>query len=141
MDNQLLVDIIMIINDKVIQKFLIGVIVTYIADFVTGFSRAWSKNNIKSNKLRHGIVKFIQYVAFISIGILLDFLFGNKGFTIVFCITVMCIEIRSLIENTSENSMKQVLTKVLGIFTKETEKYKLPELEDTNKDEEKENIE
>lgn len=109
-------EIMSIIQNPTIQKFLIGVMVSYLADFITGFSKAWSNKNIQSNKLRDGVVKFIQYIAFISIGIMFDFLFGNKGITIGFCITVICIEIRSLIENLTELQLKEALTKLLNNF-------------------------
>lgn len=99
-------DILMIINNTTIIKFLIAVIVMYCFDFVTGFAKAWSNHNIQSNKLRQGVSKAIQYFVFVGIGVLCDFLFNQDKVTIVMCISVCVIELKSLAENFKEINLK-----------------------------------
>lgn len=99
-------DILTIIYNLTVQKFLIAVVVMYTLDFLTGFIKAWSNHNIQSNKLRQGITKAIQYVAFIFIGILVDFLFNMNKTTIAMCMIICAIELKSLAENFKESNLK-----------------------------------
>ena len=89
-------------SNPIIIKFIIATVYFYCLDFLTGFARAWRNKDIKSGKLRDGVVKAIQYFAFLSIGVIIDFL-TNKDIALVsFSIMVCGIELKSLTENFKE---------------------------------------
>lgn len=92
-------EIIALLTNTSIVKFLLAVFVFYCLDFLTGFSRAWRDKNIQSAKLRNSVVKAIQYIAFLTIGIVADIVFSLNKCTIA-CALVLCsIELTSIIEN------------------------------------------
>ena len=133
-------DILAVLLNPLTQKFLIVAFVSNAFDFITGFSKAWSNQNIQSSKLRKGITKFIEYIAFISIGILLDFVLidfmaGVQGFTIAFCLAITSIEIKSIAENFSETKLKKMLEKSSAVFENKTKQLEFDEiLKNNNED-------
>jgi toxin secretion/phage lysis holin len=86
-------------NEPTRLKFLIAILIFYVLDFATGFSSAWSRKDIQSSKMRHGVDKGVKYASYIVIGVVADFLFNIKVGCILMCTGLCCIELRSLIEN------------------------------------------
>ena len=98
-------DILNIITNDGIMKFVIAVTIFLILDFITGITKAWRSNSIKSNKLKDGIVKIIIYFVFTGVGITIDFVFGlpneeiKISVTKIFCCIMCGNDLVSIAEN------------------------------------------
>lgn len=115
-------DIIQIVTNTTVIKFLILALSGYVGDFLTGYFKAWKAHNVQSAKLRGGIEKFINYSVFLFIGFIVDFVlsdFINNSvyFTVSFSIAISLIELKSIDENLKETglSLKDLINKISDI--------------------------
>ena len=64
--------------DTVLQAYLL----LMVADFITGFLKAWKSEGFKSRKIRDGVIRVIGELVAIFVGGVLDMIMGFNGVTI-----------------------------------------------------------
>lgn len=68
-----------IVVDTILQAYLI----LMIADFITGFLKAWKTEGFKSRKIRDGVIRVIGELVAIAVGGVLDIIMGLHGVTVL----------------------------------------------------------
>lgn len=117
-------DILNIITNTNIIKFIIAVTLFVIIDFITGITKAWRTSSIQSSKLKDGIVKIIIYFCFTCVGLVIDFTFGlpnehlKISITNIFCCIMCGNDLVSIAENVKDWGL-DIPNWVFKMFSKE----------------------
>ena len=113
-------DILNIVSNVWVAKFLIFTGVCCFSDFITGYVKAWRSHNVKSAKLKDGLAKLVLYFVFIMICFFFDFLIGKPAVIYFGTLSVSLIELKSIDENIKETglSLKIIIDKIKEISEK-----------------------
>ena len=111
MDEFILIKNIMLAN----SKYFLAVFCFYLIDFMTGFAK--SIKNISSGKLRGGVSKALEYIAFLLVGVIAVYLFNAEYAVNLIAISLCGVEFTSICENAKEAGFK-FPEKIIALFSR-----------------------